>query len=84
MGGIGRKEKHLAFANWNITEGWGGFGVIDFQKHRTAVLVEPFGGGVDMVVCAGVGAANDLEGLYVRGELMGQKTNRRWGGQNIP
>ena len=59
VGSIGRKQEHLAFADWDVAM----FGVVyDFQEHGASVLVEPFGGRVDVVVCAGVGAADDLWG----------------------
>lgn len=35
-------------------------GVDDFEKHGAAVLVEPLGRCVDVVVCSLVGAAYDL------------------------
>lgn len=37
---------------------WAGRGVNCFEEHRAAVLVEEFGGAVDVVVGAGVGAAD--------------------------
>ena len=76
---IWRKEEELAFADGNVAEGglgggcavaWGervGGGVDDAEEHGAAVLVEELGGGVDMVVCSGVGTANDLEGWAVSG-----------------
>ena len=62
--GIGREEKHLAFPDRDVAV----LGLVDhFEEHGAAVLVEPFGGRVDVVVCAGVGAADDLWGGRVRG-----------------
>ena len=68
MGSVGGKEEHAAFVDGDVEEGgrWGGRGrggglVDDFQQHAAPVLVEPFGGGVYVVVGAGVGAADDLE-----------------------
>lgn len=45
----------------------GGAGIDDFEKHGAAVLVEEFGGRVDVVVCASVRAANDHYGVALRG-----------------
>ncbi len=39
--------------------------VDDFEEHCAAVLVEPFGGCVDVVVCSGVGAADNLRKVRV-------------------
>lgn len=53
---IRRKEKHIPFVNDDVFElviGW----VDDFEEHGAPVLVEPFGGCVDVVVGAGVGTA---------------------------
>ena len=36
----------------------GGFGVDSLEKHGAAILVEEFGGRVDVVVCSCVGAAD--------------------------
>ena len=57
---VGGQEEHLAFADRDVAVG---AGVDDFEEHAAAVLVEPFGGLVDVVVCSGVGAADDLGGL---------------------
>ncbi|KFY64587.1 hypothetical protein V497_01651 [Pseudogymnoascus sp. VKM F-4516 (FW-969)] len=59
VGDVGGEEEHGAFG---YGEGAGGAVVDDLQEEGAAVLVEPFGGGVDVVVCAGVGAADDLVG----------------------
>lgn len=59
------QEEHLAFGDYDVAEGTG---VDDFQEHGAPVLVEPFGGFVDVVVGAGVGTAYDLGG-GVRGVL---------------
>lgn len=82
MGCVGREEEHAAFVDGDVAvDGFGGGGFDDFEEHRAFVLVEEFGGGVDMVVCAGVGAADDLWGGRIsegmgggrRGEL-GERT----------
>lgn len=57
---VGGKEEHFAFADWDVAVG---AGVDDSEEHAAAVLVEPFGGLVDVVVCSGVGAADDLDRL---------------------
>ena len=66
---IRREEKHAAFVNRNVAVGrfqGGRFGGLDdFKEHGAFVLVEPFGGGIDVVVCAGVGAADDHDGYVV-------------------
>ena len=41
---------------------WRGRGVDRFQQHRALVLIEEFGGRVDVVVSAGVGTAHDHDG----------------------
>lgn len=48
MGYIGWKQKHLAFADGNITKSAILFN--DFEEHGTAKLEKPFCGFVDMVV----------------------------------
>lgn len=55
------EQEHAAFGDENIPE-FGGGGVVfdDLEKHGSFVLVEPLGGCVDVVVCSGVGAADDL------------------------
>lgn len=53
------KDEHGAFGDG---EGAGGAVVDDLEEEGAAVLVEPFGGAVDVVVCAGVGTADDLVG----------------------
>ena len=62
MWSIGGQEEHLALADRHVAEdGVGTGGVLDdFEEHAAAVLVEPFRGWVDMVVCARIGAADDL------------------------
>lgn len=59
---IGGQKEHFALADGNVAEGGVGAGgvVADFEQHAATVLVEPFRGRVNMVVCAGVGAADDL------------------------
>lgn len=60
---VGGKEEHLAFADWNVAVG---ARVNNFEEHAAAILVEPFGGLVDVVVCSGVWAADDLNELAMR------------------
>lgn len=62
VGGVGRKEEHVALADDDVLEGVVVGGVDDLEEHGAAVLVEPFGGLVDVVVGAGVGAADDHDG----------------------
>jgi hypothetical protein len=51
------EEEHLAFADCDVSE----FAVVDnFEEHGAAVLVEPFRGFVDVVVCSGVWASYNL------------------------
>lgn len=57
MGGVGGQEEHVALADDDVAEG---AVVDDLEEHGALVLVEPFGGFVDVVVGAGVGAADDL------------------------
>lgn len=45
----------------------GGAGVDSFEKHGAAVLVEEFRSRVDVVVCAGVGSADDHHGISLCG-----------------
>jgi hypothetical protein len=54
---VGGQEEHVALADENVFEG---AVVDDLEDHGAAVLVKVFGGCVDVVVCAGVGAADDL------------------------
>lgn len=56
---VWRQQEHVALADDDVAEGGA---VDDFEHHGAAVLVEPFGGFVDVVVGAGVGAADDLGG----------------------
>ena len=68
MRGIGRQEEHLAFADGYVSM----FSLVnDLQEHRALVLVEPFGSGIDMIVCAGVWAANDLNTDFSESKLCG-------------
>ena len=60
---VGRQEEHFPFADGQVAEDGGAVGgvfVNDFEEHAAAVLVEPFRGWVDVVVCAGVRGAEDL------------------------
>lgn len=45
----------------------GGAGVDSFEEHGAAVLVEEFRSRVDVVVCAGVGSADDHHGVSLCG-----------------
>lgn len=54
---VGRQQEHVALADDDVAKG---LAVDDLEHHGAAVLVEPFGGLVDVVVGAGVGAADDL------------------------
>ncbi|KFZ04573.1 hypothetical protein V502_10048, partial [Pseudogymnoascus sp. VKM F-4520 (FW-2644)] len=56
---VGREEEHRAFGDG---QGAGDDAIDDFEEEGATVLVEPFGGAVDVVVCAGIGAADDLVG----------------------
>jgi len=60
---ISRQEKDFAFVDVDVAEGavWGD----GFEEHATAVLVEEFGGAVDVVVCSCVGPADDHDGHWV-------------------
>jgi len=57
---VWREQEHLAFGDDDVAEG--AF-VDDFEEHGATVLVEPFGGFVDVVVGSGVGTAYYLLGL---------------------
>ncbi|KFY20236.1 hypothetical protein V491_03880, partial [Pseudogymnoascus sp. VKM F-3775] len=57
----------------------------DFEEEGAAVLVEPFGGAVDVVICAGIGAADNLVGrklACVNGERGGSSGGRRGRGES--
>jgi len=60
MGGAPGQEKHFALADLNCLElvviGW----VNDIQIHRPAVLIEPFGRLVDVIVGPIVRASENL------------------------
>lgn len=59
MRGVGREEEDRTFVDGDVLwSWWGGRGVDCSQEHGAAVLVEEFGGCVDVVVGAGVGAAD--------------------------
>lgn len=55
------QEEHVAFVDTYIAELLsGGKGVVhDLEEHGAFMLVEPFGGLVDVVICALIGAADD-------------------------
>ncbi|KAF4123477.1 acylpyruvate hydrolase [Geosmithia morbida] len=58
---VGRQEEHVALADEDVAE----FAVVDHLEHHDAlVLVEPLGRLVDVVVCAGVGAADNLPTIH--------------------
>lgn len=64
MGCVGGKEEHAAFVDDYVFE----FVVVDdLEGHGAFVLVEPFGGFVDVVVGSGVGSSYDLEILALLG-----------------
>jgi hypothetical protein len=51
------QQEHLAFANREVPE----FAFInDFEEHGAAVLVEPFCRFIDVIVCSGIWAADNL------------------------
>ena len=63
MRGIRRKEEERALVDGDVLDDGGlgrggGFGVNSLEEHGAAILVEEFGGGVDVVVCSRVGAAD--------------------------
>jgi hypothetical protein len=62
--GVRRQQEHVALVDEDVAVLFPGRvrRVDDFQEHAAFVLVEPFGGFVDVVVCAGVGAADDHDG----------------------
>ena len=53
----GWEKEHAAFGDEDVFE----FAAVDdFEEHCASVLVEPFGGGVYVVVCSSIGTADDL------------------------
>ncbi|RBQ78392.1 hypothetical protein VDGD_21221 [Verticillium dahliae] len=56
---VGGQQEHVALADDDVLEGAVGR-VDDLEGHGALVLVEPLGRRVDVVVGAGVGAADDL------------------------
>ena len=59
MGRVGREEEHVALVDADVAK----LAIIDdLEEHAALVLVEPFGGLVDVVICAGVGTADDHDG----------------------
>jgi hypothetical protein len=55
---VTREEKHVTFADDNVAE----LSLVnDLEHHGALVLVKPFGGLVDVIVCAGIWATNDLK-----------------------
>ena len=63
MRDVGREEEHFALVDGEVAVGGRVFGHVYYaEEHGAFVLVEPFCGAVDVVVGAGVGAADDLEG----------------------
>ena len=62
MRGVGRKEKHLALANWYIFK----FPFVnDFQQHGSRVLIKPFGCLINVIIRPRIWAPNDLVYLLV-------------------
>lgn len=61
---VRREEKQVALANDNVL-GRVCERVDGFEEHGATVLVEEFGGLVDVEVCAGVGAADDHDGEVI-------------------
>ena len=57
---VRREQEHFAFADVDVAEVGARGRVDDTEKHPALVLVEPLGCLVDVVVCAGVGATDDL------------------------
>ena len=72
---VGWQEEHFAFTDGDVPVG---AGVDDFEEHAAAVLVEPFAGLVDVVVCSGVGAADDLVGGERWSRGVEQSGGLRW------
>ncbi|CAG9971095.1 unnamed protein product [Clonostachys byssicola] len=57
VGGVAREEEHVALPDDDIPE----LAVVDdLEHHGPLVLIEPLGGLVDVVICTGVGSADDL------------------------
>ena len=71
---VGGQEEHFALADGDVAEV--GVVVDDFEQHAALVLVKPLGGRVDVVVCAGVGATDDLLRRSVR---LAEGGRRVWG-----
>lgn len=67
---VGREEEHVALADDHVLEGAVGR-VNHLEQHGAFVLVKPFGRGVYVVVCAGVGAAYDLWAGWRGGDWRG-------------
>jgi hypothetical protein len=61
---IPRQEEDFSFIDVDVAEG--AFRCDGLEKHAAAVLVEEFGGAVDVVVCSCVGPADDHDGHWVR------------------
>lgn len=48
----------------NVLERWWGCRLVDYLKqHRAMMLVEKLWGGIDVVICPGVGASNNHHGV---------------------
>jgi hypothetical protein len=60
---IPRQEENLSFIDVDVAED--AFGRDGLEQHAAAVLVEEFGGAVDVVVCSCVGSADDHDGHWV-------------------
>lgn len=61
MRDIPGKQEEFPLVDVNVFELVCG-GLDCFEEHAAFVLVEEFGGGVEVVVCAGVGPADDHDG----------------------
>lgn len=70
---VGRQQEHLALVDVDVAEGLGGGVVLpidDLEQHAPLVLVEPLGRGVDVVVGARVGPADDHDGHVLVGDAV--------------
>lgn len=57
MRGVWGQEEHFTLMDRDIPM----YSIIDdLEEHGATVLIEPFGGLIDMEIGAGIGAANDL------------------------
>lgn len=64
MRGIGWEQEQGALLDGNILErGWISGCVDGLEKHRSSMLIEELRGGVNVVVCSRVGAADNHDGV---------------------